>query len=234
MSSDPTPRTLAIRQLRSGDRPRERLEHLGARALSTVELLSILVGSGGAGYSALDTGYAILAAAGGSLRRLGGQPVADLTRIAGVGRARAAFMHAALELGRRWAEEAEEDDAPIGSPSDVVERFGPRMRDLRVEEFHVIVLNAHHRAKRDVTVTRGLLNSSPVHPREVFREAIAERAAAILLLHNHPSGDPTPSPEDRAVTAQLVGAGWLLGIPVYDHVIVGRGRYVSFLEEGWL
>jgi DNA repair protein RadC len=234
MSSDPLPHTLAIRQLRSGDRPRERLQHLGPRALSTVELLAILVGSGGAGYSALDTGNAILAASGGSLRRLGGQPLADLTRIAGVGRARAAFMHAALELGRRWAEEADDDNPPIGSPTDVVDRYGVRMRDLRVEEFHVIVLDAQHRAKRDVTVTRGLLSSSPVHPREVFREAIAEEAAAVVLLHNHPSGDPTPSPEDRAVTAQLVGAGWLLDIPVYDHVIIGRGRHVSFLEEGWL
>ncbi|HWZ57532.1 MAG TPA: DNA repair protein RadC, partial [Gemmatimonadaceae bacterium] len=228
------PRTLAIRQLRSGDRPRERLQHLGARALSTAELLAILVGSGGAGYSALDTGHAILAAVGGSLRRLGGQPMADLTRISGVGRARAAFMHAALELGRRWAEESVDENPPIGSPSDVVDRFGARMRDLGAEEFHVIVLDALHRAKRDVTVTRGLLDSSPVHPREVFQEAIAERAAAIVLLHNHPSGDPTPSPEDRAATAQLVATGWLLDIPVYDHVIVGRNRHVSFLEEGWL
>jgi DNA repair protein RadC len=234
MSSDPSPRRLAIRQLRSGDRPRERLEHLGARALSTAELLSILVGSGGARYSALDTGHAILAAAGGSLRRLCGQSVADLTRIAGVGRARATVMHAALELGRRWAEEVEEHPSPIGSPTDVVDRYGPRMRDLGVEEFHVLVLDAHHRVKRDVTVTRGLLDSSPVHPREVFREAIAERASAVVLLHNHPSGDPTPSPEDRAATAQLAGAGWLLDIPVYDHVIVGRGRHVSFLAEGWL
>ena len=143
-------------------------------------------------------------------------------------------MHAALELGRRWAEEVEEHPSPIGSPTDVVDRYGPRMRDLGVEEFHVLVLDAHHRVKRDVTVTRGLLDSSPVHPREVFREAIAERASAVVLLHNHPSGDPTPSPEDRAATAQLAGAGWLLDIPVYDHVIVGRGRHVSFLAEGWL
>jgi DNA repair protein RadC len=235
MSSDPLPRTLAIKQLPSGDRPRERLAHLGARALSTAELLSILVGSGGAGYSALDTGHAILAAARGSLRRLGGQPVAELTRIAGVGRARAVFMHAALELGRRWAEEeGQRDDAPIAAPTDVARRFGPRMQDLGVEEFHVIVLDALHRVKRDVTVTRGLLDSSPVHPREVFREAIAEQAAAVVLLHNHPSGDPSPSAEDRAVTGQLAAAGWLLDIPVYDHVIVGLGRYVSFLEEGWL
>jgi hypothetical protein len=101
--------------------------------------------------------------------------------------------------------------------------FAPRLQDLPVEEFHVAVLDAQHRLHRDVTVTRGLLNSSLVHPREVFREAIAECAAAVVLVHNHPSGDPTPSADDRAVTDQLVAAGRLLDIPVHDHVIVGRG-----------
>jgi DNA repair protein RadC len=206
--------------------------------LSTAELLALLVGSGGPGYSALDTGSAILAAVHGSLRRLGTAPLADLTRIPGVGRARAAVVQAALELGRRWAEDGGgadgAADAPVGSPADVVARFGHRLRDLRVEEFHVIVLDTQHRAVRDVTVTRGLLSSSPVHPREVFREAIAEHAAAVILMHNHPSGDPTPSAADRSVTTQLVAAGRVLDIPVYDHVIVGFGRYTSFLEAGWL
>jgi len=109
-----------------------------------------------------------------------------------------------------------------------------RLQDLPVEEFHVAVLDAQHRLERDILVTRGILNSSLVHPREVFREAIAERAAAIVLVHNHPSGDPTPSPDDRAVTEQLVAAGRLLDIPVHDHVIVGRGRFVSFAEAGLL
>jgi DNA repair protein RadC len=112
--------------------------------------------------------------------------------------------------------------------------FQPRLHAAPVEEFHVAILNAQHRLERDVLVTRGLLDASLVHPREVFREAIAERAAAVILVHNHPSGDPTPSAEDRAVTAQLVAAGRLLDIPVHDHVIVGRGRYVSFAEAGWL
>jgi DNA repair protein RadC len=108
------------------------------------------------------------------------------------------------------------------------------MEDLPVEEFHVVVLDAQHRFERDITVTRGILNSSLVHPREVFREAIAERAACLILVHNHPSGDPSPSPEDRAVTDQLVAAGRLLDIPVHDHVIIGHGRYISFAEAGWL
>jgi DNA repair protein RadC len=105
---------------------------------------------------------------------------------------------------------------------------------LPVEEFHVAVLDAQHRLERDITITRGILNSSLVHPREVFREAIAERAAAIVLVHNHPSGDPSPSADDRAITTQLVQAGRVLDIPVADHVVIGRGRYLSFAEAGLL
>jgi DNA repair protein RadC len=162
------------------------------------------------------------------------QPVAALTSQPGVGTARAATVHAALELGRRMAAEAREDGAPVRSPRDVVALFAARLEDLPVEEFHVAVLDSQHRLERDIMVTRGILNSSLVHPREVFRQAIAERAAAIILVHNHPSGDPTPSADDRVVTEQLVAAGRLLDIPVHDHVIVGRGRYTSFAEAGLL
>jgi DNA repair protein RadC len=112
--------------------------------------------------------------------------------------------------------------------------FASRLEDLPVEEFHVAALDSQHRLERDITITRGLLNSSLVHPREVFREAIAERAAAVILVHNHPSGDPTPSADDRLVTDQLVAAGRLLDIPVHDHIIIGRGRYTSFAEAGLL
>jgi DNA repair protein RadC len=157
-----------------------------------------------------------------------------LTRVPGIGVARATAVHAALELGRRMGLEARAAGAPIRSPRDVVALFAPRLQDLPVEEFHVAVLDAQHRFERDVLVTRGLLNASLVHPREVFREAITERAAAVVLVHNHPSGDPTPSAEDRAVTDQLVAAGRLLDIPVHDHVIIGRGRHVSFVEAGLL
>jgi DNA repair proteins len=132
------------------------------------------------------------------------------------------------------AAEERQEGAPVRWPRDVYEIFGQRLEDLPVEEFHVVVLDSQHRLERDITVTRGLLNSSLVHPREVFREAIAERAAAIILVHNHPSGDPTPSPDDRVVTEQLVQAGKVLDIPVQDHVIIGRGRYISFAEAGLL
>jgi DNA repair protein RadC len=228
------PTALSIKELPRSERPRERLVALGAGALSAAELLALLVGAGRTGGSALQVGQALLAGAGGSLRRMAMQPVAALTVTAGVGTARAVTVHAALELGRRLASEARDDGAPVRSPRDVARLFAPRLEDLPVEEFHVAVLDAQHRLERDVMVTRGILTSSLVHPREVFREAIAERAAAVILVHNHPSGDPTPSADDRLVTEQLVAAGKLLDIPVHDHVIIGRGRYTSFAEAGLL
>jgi DNA repair protein RadC len=223
-----------IRELPNAERPRERMRAVGAQALSTTELIATILGSGGTGGSAITCASLILNLGDGSLGRLASMPLAALTRVRGVGSARATAVHAALELGRRMAGEAREAGAPLRSPRDVAAAFSPRLQDLPVEEFHVAILDAQHRLERDVLITRGLLNSSLVHPREVFREAIAERAAAVILVHNHPSGDPTPSAEDRAVTEQLVAAGRLLDIPVHDHIIVGRGRYVSFAEAGLL
>jgi DNA repair protein RadC len=228
------PSPFAIRELPRSDRPRERLIDLGVQALSTAELLALLLGPGGKDRSALQLGQTVFAAFGGSLRRIARDPVASLTVIPGVGPARAVGIHAALELGRRLAGEERQPGAPIQSPRDVVQWYAPRMEDLAVEEFHVAVLDAQHRLERDITVTRGILNSSLVHPREVFREAIAERACAVILVHNHPSGDPAPSADDRAVTEQLAAAGRVLDIPVHDHVIIGRGRYTSFAEAGLL
>lgn len=227
-------RPLAIREMPPAERPRERLAKLGAQSLSAIELLAIVLGSGAGGRSALDLARDIFARSGGSLRRIAAQPVGALTEISGIGDTRAVAIHAALELGRRLSAEGREEGTPVRSPRDVHRAFAPRLEDLPVEEFHVAILDAQHRLERDVTVTRGLLNSSLVHPREVFREAIAERAAAIILVHNHPSGDPTPSADDRLVTEQLVAAGRLLDIPVHDHVIIGRGRYASFAESGLL
>jgi DNA repair protein RadC len=223
-----------LRDVPPTDRPRERLHMHGAHALSTPELLAIVLGSGIGGRSALDLGQAILAAGGGSLRRLASKPVKSLTAVAGIGLARAVTVHAALELGRRLSAEERREGVPIRSPRDIFRMYSPRLEDLPVEEFHVAVLDVHHRLERDITVTRGLLDSSLVHPREVYRQAIAENAAAVILVHNHPSGDPTPSPDDRTATEQMVQAGKLLGIPVQDHVIIGRGRFVSFAEVGLL
>jgi DNA repair protein RadC len=180
--------------------------------------------------SALDVGDRVLARAQGSLRRLAVLPPGVLEAEPGIGRATAARIQAALELGRRAQAEPSGTDTRIRGPADVFQRMGPLLRDLRQEEFHALLLNTQHRVIRDVLVTRGLLDASLIHPREVFRPAIVESAAGVILVHNHPSGDPTPSVEDRAVTRQLSEVGRAIGISVLDHVIVGEGRYVSLGE----
>ena len=225
---------IPMERMAPAERPRERLRALGVRSLGAAELLAVILGSGTRGRSTLRIAHEVLAEVGGSLRVLATRPVATIGSIGGVGPARAMAIVAALELGRRTAAEPHGDRIAVNSPQDVVAAFAPHLEALPVEEFHVAILDAQHHLERDVLVTRGILDSSLVHPREVFREAIAERAASIILVHNHPSGDPTPSPEDRMVTSQLVAAGTLLGIPVRDHVVIGRGRYVSFAEAGWL
>jgi DNA repair protein RadC len=225
---------LGIREWPVRERPRERLHAAGAAALSVRELLAILVGSGSEGRTAVDVAGDLLVAADGSLRRLAGLPAARLEGVPGVGLAVSARVAAALELGRRMAREGPAERMRIGGPRDVYERCAPTMRDLAHEEFRVLLLNTQHAITREVTVTRGVLDGSVVHPREVFKQAIAESAAAIVLVHNHPSGDPSPSAEDRTVTKQLVGAGELVGIPVLDHVVIGDGRYVSFAEAGMM
>jgi DNA repair protein RadC len=153
-----------------------------------------------------------------------------LEEVVGVGTATAARLLAALELGRRAAAESLEEDEPVRGPADVFRRMGPRLRDLEQEEFHALLLNARHRVIREVPVTRGILDASLIHPREVFRLAVVEAAAGVILVHNHPSGDPTPSAEDRAVTRQLAEAGRALGIPVLDHIVVGDGAWRSAAE----
>jgi DNA repair protein RadC len=223
-----------IAETPSADRPRERLLRLGAPALTTAELLAILIGTGRAGASAPDVASALLAHRGPDLARLAVRSPSELGVVPGVGRAKAARVVAALELGRRLQEEGRADRTRIRSPADVYRWFAPRLADLAAEEFHVLALDSQSGVLRDLLVTRGILNSSLVHPREVFRGAIAEAAAGIIVVHNHPSGDPTPSADDRAVTHQLVEAGKVLDLPVYDHVIVGASRYLSFAEAGLL
>jgi DNA repair protein RadC len=224
----------SILDLPAADRPRERLRALGAAALTTSELLALLLGTATTGRSATETASEILQRAGGSLRRLGQMPIASLTELPGLGEVRALAVHAALEIGRRLAAESVDEGEPMRGPRDVWRFYAPRLEGLTVEEFHVAALDAQHRLERDILISRGILNSSLVHPREVFREAIAERAASLVLVHNHPSGDPTPSTDDRAVTSQLVAAGRLLDIPIQDHIVIGRGRFVSFAEAGML
>ena len=223
-----------LESLRSVDRPRERLWARGASALAAPELLAILLGTGTRSGDVLSTSQALLASANGSLRRLATRPASEWQRQGGVGPTKAARLLAAFELGVRMAQEERPAVLRIHDPQDVVRIFAPRLRDLSVEEFHLLALDTQSQVLREVLVTRGILNSSLVHPREVFRPAIAEAAAGIIIVHNHPSGDPTPSAEDRAVTRQLVAAGQLLDLPVYDHVIVAGDRWLSFSQAGLL
>ncbi|HET7468411.1 MAG TPA: DNA repair protein RadC [Gemmatimonadales bacterium] len=220
--------------LPAGDRPRERLWALGPGALTTAELVAILIGTGGATAGVLEISGRLLEVGEGSLRRLATRPRAELLQMPGVGPTKAARLLAAFELGVRLAREERPAAVRIREPDDVARLFRGRLRDLQVEEFHLLALDSQSQVLREVLVTRGLLNSSLVHPREVFRAAIAEAAAGIIVVHNHPSGDPTPSAEDRAVTQQLAAAGRLLDLPLYDHVIIAGDRFVSFACAGLL
>ena len=226
-----SPGTAALLQT---ERPRERLWSLGPDSLTSVELLAILLGTGIGGQSSLDLAARLLEVGSGSLRRVAMRPRAELLQTEGIGPGKGARLLAAFEIAARLAGEGRPAAPRIRDPEDVAGLFQSRLRDLQVEEFHLLALDSQSHVLRSVLVTRGLLNSSLVHPREVFRAAIAEAAAGIIVVHNHPSGDPTPSAEDRTVTRQLAEAGRLLDLPLYDHVIIGGDRFVSLATLGFL
>jgi DNA repair protein RadC len=202
--------------------------------LTAHELLALLLGSGAAGRTALDLASEVLVRYGGSLRRLGSAAPSELATSPGIGPARACAVVAAFELGRRASSEPARRNSRVRGPRDVFLRLGPALRDRKQEEFWAIYLDTQNRILSERRITVGLLNSSLVHPREVFAPAIALAAASCILAHNHPSGDPDPSPEDLEVTQQLVESGRLLGIPVRDHIVLGDGTFVSLLERGLL
>ncbi|MCL7928100.1 MAG: DNA repair protein RadC [marine benthic group bacterium] len=226
--------TPSIREWPPMDRPRERLSTHTPSALTARELLAVLLGSGAAGRSSLDLASEVLIRYGGSLRRLGAADPRELATAPGIGPARACALVAAFELGRRATAEPARRSDRIRGPRDVFLRLGPMLRDRKQEEFWAIYLNTQNRILSERQITVGLLNSSLVHPREVFAPAIAHAAASCILAHNHPSGDPEPSPEDLEVTVQLVESGRLIGIPVRDHIVLGDGSFVSLLERGLL
>jgi DNA repair protein RadC len=216
------------------ERPRERLRHAGASALSTRELLSLLVGSGTRGGSAAQVAGELVRVSEGSLRRLASMLERGTVDVPGVGPAVASRVAAALELGRRLAREGPRSRPQIQQAHDVYTLCSPYLRDLPQEEFRVLLLDTRNRVERELLITRGTVDTSLVHAREVFRAAVVENAASLILVHNHPSGDPSPSPEDRAITRQLAEASQVIGVPILDHVIIGDGRYLSFAEAGLL
>jgi DNA repair protein RadC len=211
------------------DRPREKLERLGAEALGDNELLAIVLGHGRADASALDLANAMLNA-GGLQGLLRARPT-ELRKVKGIGAARAAQVLAAIELGRRTVARAAADRPQLASPRAVAEYLLPQFGSRPVEQFGVLLLDTKYRVLRAAVLSIGTLDASIVHPREVFREATAAGAAAIVLFHNHPSGDPQPSKEDVALTQRMRAAGLLMGITVIDHVILADAHYFSFREQ---
>ena len=212
------------------DRPREKLERLGAAALGDNELLAIVLGQGRARASALDLANALLASGGlhGLVRARHG----ELRRLPGIGAARAAQVLAAIELGRRTLARAADVRPQLSSPRAVADFLLPQFGNQPVEQFGVLLLDTKHRVLRASVLSIGTLDASIVHPREVFREATTAGAAAIVLFHNHPSGDPEPSEDDVRLTERLMAAGVLMGIDVIDHVVLADVRYYSFRERG--
>jgi DNA repair protein RadC len=212
------------------DRPREKLARLGAAALGDNELLAIVLGHGRVRASALDLANAMLAAAGG-LHGLMRVRYESLTALPGIGAARAAQVAAAIELGRRTLTRAGRDRVQLIGPRAAAEYLLPLYGALPVEQFGVILLDTKHRVLRTRILSVGTLDASVVAPREVFREATAVNAAAVIVFHNHPSGDPTPSTDDVELTQRLVAAGVVMGISVIDHIILGDVRYCSLREK---
>lgn len=215
------------------ERPRERLYHKGAAALSDAELLAIQLGTGVRGASALDVAHEVLSQFG-TLQDLAAREVAEVAGVRGVGRARAVRLASAFEITRRLRSRNGHARPTLSSPEQVFARYGPLMEDLRKEVFRLALVDAQNGLLKDVVVSEGTLSASLVHPREVFKPAILESAASIILLHNHPSGDPTPSREDLRLTRQLVECSKLLDLRIHDHVIIGRERFISLAQRGAL
>lgn len=215
------------------DRPREKLARAGPGTLGDNELLALVLGAGTRASGSLSVANALLARVGG-LHGLHDAAVDDLRQVKGVGPVRAARVLAAVELGRRTLSRDPATRPLLGTPRDVAAYLLPEYGARPVEQFGIVLLDIKHRLLRTVILTVGTLDRSVVHPREVFREAAAARAAGIVLFHNHPSADPAPSVDDILLTRRLVEAGRLMGIDVLDHVILTATRYSSLRETGQL
>jgi DNA repair protein RadC len=224
---------LTIKEMPEETRPRERLEHSGAGALSNQELLAILLSTGsiagGQRYTAIDLATHLLRAFE-TLQGIAQADFVELQQIAGIGPAKACQVMAAFELGRRVAIFSGNTKPTIRQPTDVFEYFSTHMSLLTHEEFLVAVLDTKNRLVKYEFISKGTLNASIVHPRDVFRIAILHSAASVILLHNHPSGDPAPSQEDIDITKRLVESGKLLGIAVLDHIVIGGAKFISMKE----
>lgn len=213
------------------ERPRERLLQQGPQTLTETELLGILIGKGTRRKTAVDLARELLDHYE-SLQKLFTRSPSELMKVKGIGSAKAATLSAAFELVRRIESQHHSPKVSFKRSSEVAHHYLPLMRDLRKEVFKVLLLNRANRLIKEVTISEGTLEASLVHPRDVFHEALLEPAAGVILLHNHPSGNPSPSEEDLRITKQLVEAGRLLGIKVYDHIILAGEGYRSLADDG--
>jgi DNA repair protein RadC len=225
--------SLMLREVPTEERPRERMLQYGAGALSHAELLAIILRTGTVSESAVRLASRILSESGG-LRSLVDMSKDQLTQIKGIGDAKALQILAGIELGRRIAKSTFSERITIRSPKDIANLMSEELRYLQKEHFVCLFLNTKNHVLAQETLSMGSLNASIVHPREVFRAAIKRSSASIVCVHNHPSGDPTPSPEDIQLTHRLVEAGTIIGIEVLDHVIIGDQRFISLKEEGFM
>jgi DNA repair protein RadC len=222
---------IKLRDLPDEDRPRERMLRNGPQSLSNAELIAILLITGTANESAVNLAHRVLKEAGG-LRNLVEMSVDQLTSIKGIGKAKAVQIKAGIELGRRLAASTLDPQEAIRSPQDAARYIMEDLRYLPKEHFVCLFLNTKNQVIGKETLSIGSLNASIVHPREVFHAAIKRSCASIICVHNHPSGDPTPSPEDVQITRRLVEVGELVGIDVLDHLIIGDEKFVSLKEQG--
>ncbi|HEY6625625.1 MAG TPA: DNA repair protein RadC [Ignavibacteriaceae bacterium] len=224
-------RKFTVKELPLDDRPREKLLMRGAQSLSDAELVAILLRTGKKGKSVIEIARELINSEG-NLAMLATKTVDSLQKISGIGKDKAATLAAAFELSRRILSQPKWlSNKKITSPQDVAEIFIPILRDDNKEKFIVVCLNSANKIIKHETISIGNLNSSVVHPREVFKVAIDNSSASIILIHNHPSGNPEPSNEDIRITKKIVETGKIMEIPVFDHVIIAGETYTSFVEK---
>ena len=221
-----------IKEWAADDRPREKMMHKGKSALSNAELIAILIGSGNSKQSAVELSRSILDSVGNNLIELSELSINDLTRHNGIGEAKAVTIMAALELGkRRRAAEANTDNT-LKDSTDAYERFLPYLEDPSQENFFALYLNQKQKVLKVECVSKGGITHSIADPKIIFRNAITVGATGLIIGHNHPTGIPSPSQDDRLITQKFIAAGKLLDINLVDHVIIGKNQYYSFLDSG--
>lgn len=233
MADESSSYRLTIKDLPEDERPRERLFKYGPQALKTSELLAIIIRVGTTQETAVQVAEKLLQKYDGDLKRMASENEKQLSEgIKGLGDSKCAQIVAAFELGKRLSAFTGNERPQISSPSDVAQICMPQLRYLTNETLLVLSLDAKNYVTRQRRIFEGSLDISIVHPREIFKFALEESAASIIVIHNHPSGDPTPSKDDIKITKQLVEAGKIINIPVLDHVIIGDGKYISLKEQG--